>query len=67
MNTYEPTKSQVAALLESGHCHVDIPQGHARPIEGQNVIVCDRTCHVVTVVDQLHSGLMRVYLRRGAK
>jgi hypothetical protein len=67
MNTYEPTKSQALAFLESGYCHVDIPQGHARPIEGQNALVCDRTCHVVAVVDQEYSGLMRVYLRRGLK
>lgn len=67
MNTYEPTKSQTLAFLESGYCYVDVPQGHARPVEGQNALVCDRTCHVVSVVDQPHGGLMRVYLRRGAK
>ena len=67
MNTYEPTPSQVQALLESGYCHVDLPQEWARPVEGQNVIVCDRTCHVVSVVDQMHTDLMRVYLRRGLK
>ena len=56
MNTYEPTPSQVQALLESGYCHVDLPQEWARPVEGQNVIVCDRTCHVVSVVDQVQKS-----------
>jgi hypothetical protein len=67
MITYTATPPQAAELIETGYCHIDIPQTHARPADGQNVIVCDRTCHVVSVVDDRFGGMMRVYLRRGVK
>lgn len=71
MITYTATPTQAAELIELGYCHIEIPQTHARPADGQNVIVCDRTCHrtchVVSVVDDRFGGMMRVYLRRGVK
>lgn len=67
MNTYTPTPPQVLSLLEYSYCHVDVPQTDARPADGQAVIVCDRACHVVSVVDDRFGGMMRVYLRRGVR
>lgn len=64
MNTLELSVNQCEEFLKTGFASTLVSDRSVLK-EGDKITVCDRQCVVLTVRDEPHSTMKRVWIRRG--